>query len=356
MTSLTHWIVLCSFCITGQSADPPADGMADPANDQTAVVEPATPALERPLSQIVKAELRAPRRTLPVGGSVILEFALVNLTDEPVKLDVPGALTSKSDSLQGMGLPLEHVFSGVDYRGLEVVTDQNPTMGDRVTRKPEYPVPSVTIAPFGSIGLRFDVARFYPGLHQAGIYRLGWHPYAGALEAEPLIIEVVQYKQVMMETDFGPIVIDLLYDKAPNTVANFLDLVQQRFYNGKTFHMVYPGQFLLGGCAAGDGTGRRPDGLTIPPEFNDTPFDAGTLAMALVDGNPNSASSQFFICLSRQPAWDGKYTAFGRVKGPQSLATLQKLGQIEVDDKRQPITPLKIKNMTSVEMPYARAR
>ncbi len=348
MTSLTYWMVFCSLFICGQAPDP--------AMDTAPADEPPTPVLERPLSQIVRAELRAPRTTLPVGGNVMVEFALVNLTDEPVKLEVPGALTSKSDSLPGMGLPLEHVFSGVEYRGLLVASDQNPIMGDRVTRKPQYPVPSVTIAPFGSIGLRFDVARFYPGLHQAGIYRLGWQPYGGALEAEPLIIEVVQYKQVMMETDFGPIVIELLYDKAPNTVGNFLDLVQKRFYNGKTFHMVYPGQFILGGCPVGDGTGRRPDGMTIPPEFNDTPFEEGTVAMALVEGNPHSASCQFFICLSRQPSWDGEYTAFGRVKGPQSLAALQKLGQVEVDENHAPAKPLKIKSMTSVDLPYSRAR
>ena len=55
-----------------------------------------------------------------------------------------------------MGLPFEHVFSGTNYRGLEIAADGNPAMGDRVTRKPELPVPPITIAPFGTVGLRFD--------------------------------------------------------------------------------------------------------------------------------------------------------------------------------------------------------
>jgi cyclophilin family peptidyl-prolyl cis-trans isomerase len=225
-------------------------------------------------------------------------------------------------------------------------------MGDRVMRRPEYPVPVITLAPFGTVGLRFDVARFYPGLHQSGKYRLVWRPYGGAVESEPLVIDVVQYKQVMMETEYGSLAIELMYDKAPRHVANFLELVDQRFYNGKTFHTVYPGQFILGGCPKGDGTGRRPDGMRLAPEFNDTPFEEGTVGMALIEGDPNSGSSQFFICLGRQASWDGRYTAFGHVRGPQSLATLQKLGQVPVDAQHRPVKPLVIKSMTATDMPF----
>lgn len=338
------------WCLLGlgqaEATSQPATGEA-PADDGLPVVS-----TEKPLSSEIRVELRTSRTTLPVGSQVIVEFVVQNLTDELVTLAVPGAPKGKDRPLPGMGLPLEHVFSAPDFRGLEIAAEMRPQMGDRITRKPEYPVPSITIAPFGSVGLRFDVARFYPGLHQGGVYRLTWRPYGGAVQADPLVISVVQYKQVVLETEHGVLTMRLLYDKAPRHVANFLDLVEKRFYNGKVFHTVHANQFLLGGCPAGSGTGKRPDGLCIDPEFNDTPFDVGTVGMALVEEDVGSASSQFFICLSRQPAWDGRYTAFAVVEGPQSLEVLRKLGSVAVDDRHKPVQSLLIRNMTAVDVPY----
>jgi peptidyl-prolyl cis-trans isomerase B (cyclophilin B) len=317
------------------------------APDSTLTIPP-----EEPLASKIYAELRPDRALVPVGSEVMLEFVVVNRTDEIVTLTVPGALVGAERGDLGMGLPLEHVYSGVDYRGLEIASELNPLMGDRITRKPEFPVPPVRLAPFASIGLRFDVARFYPGLHQEGIYQLGWRPYGGTVVAPPVVIEVVQYKQVVMQTDLGPVTMQLLYEKAPLHVANFLDLVNQRFYNGKTIHAVFANQFILGGSPEGEGRGKRPDGQTIPPEFNDTPFELGTVGMALLPGDPNSGSCQFFICLSRQAAWDGRYTAFAQVSGPESLATLRKLGEVETDENRRPKAPLIIKNMAAVDVAF----
>lgn len=300
------------------------------------------------LAHAVRAEIRTGRLIVPAGGEVIVEFVVQNRTNEPVTLRVPDARAGR-DSLTEMGLPLEHVFSAVNFRGLEVATDQNPTMGDRIMRRPEYPVPSVTLAPFGTVGLRFDVAKFYPGLHQVGTYVLRWRPYGGALESNVLVIKVVDYKQVIMDTDYGPITMSLLYDKAPRTVDNFLELVRDRFYSGKVFHIARPNLFVQGGCPNGDGTGRRPDGITIPPEFNDTPFDVGTVAMALAEPDANSASCQFFICLARQTKWDGRYTAFAQVEGPESLAALRKMAEVETDKDFHPVKPLRIKNMSIVD-------
>jgi peptidyl-prolyl cis-trans isomerase B (cyclophilin B) len=331
-------------------AQPVAEQPPEPQEPQEATSAPAgQPA--KPLSSQVRAVLRPAHTTLPVGGQVYVEFVIQNVTDEAVTLTVPGALRGKERPDLGMGLPLEHVFSGPDFRGLEIASERNPTMGNRITRKPEYPVPPITVAAFASVGLRFDVARFYPGLHQAGVYRLTWHPYGGAIEAPPVTINVVQYKQVVMETDQGTLTMRLLYDKAPRTVENFLDLVEKRFYNGKTFHCVYPNQFVLGGCPSGNGTGKRPDGGCIEPEFNDAPFEFGTVGMALIESDPKSASCQFFICLSRQKTWDGRYTAFAKVEGPASLETLQKMGSVAVDDQHRPVQPLVIKSMTAVEAP-----
>ena len=341
MTTAVNFLMLMTACCLGQ----------EPATSQPE----APPAPEKPLSSSIRVELRAARTVVPVGGQVVIEFSVQNTTDSPVTLAVPGALKGKERPDLGMGLPLEHVFSAQDFHALEVVAEQNAKLGDRVTRKPEYPVPSITIAPFASVGLRFDVARFYPGLHQAGIYRLKWSPYGGAVETQPLVITVVQYKRVILETEYGSIGMRLLYDKAPKTVANFLDLIGKRFYNGKTFHSVYANQFILGGDPNGNGSGKRQDGVCIEPEFNDTPFELGTVAMALIESDPNSASCQFFICLSRQPAWDGHYTVFAKVDGPESLEVLQKLGNVAVDDQHRPVQPLLIKSMTAVDVPAGAA-
>lgn len=339
MTGCAGWMVALSTCLLGQAL--PSEPIA-----------PTTP--ERPIATMVRAELRPEKPVVPVGGRVIVEFAIYNLTDEKVTLAVPGALVGRERTDLGVGLPLEHVFSGPEFRALQIDSEEIPDMGDRVTRKPEFPIPPITIAPFGVAGLRFDVARFYPGLHQAGIYQLKWKPYGGAIEAPPVVISVVPYKQVLLETDQGTLTLQLLYDKAPRHVANFLELVERRFYNGKVFHYVLPNQFILGGSPDGFGEGKRPDGLTLPPEFNDTPFELGTVGMALLPGDDHSGSCQFFICLSRQPGWDGRYTAFAQISGPQSLTVLRKLGEVPIDEDRRPVTTITIKTATAIDAPLGR--
>lgn len=307
---------------------------------------PATP--EAPLASRVRAVLRADQATIPAGGPVMIEFVLQNLTSEPVELKVPGALASKEPSDYGMGLPLEHVFSGTRFRALEVTSELNPQLGDRVVRKPQYPVPMVKLAPFGTIGLRFDVTRFYPALHQAGIYVLNWRPYGGELETGPVTIQVISYKEAVIDTDMGRMRMQLLYNKAPKSVDNFIELVEQRFYNNRLIHTVVPGNFLLTGCPNDNGTGKRKDGKTLEPEFNDTPFELGTVAMALIEGDPRSGSSQFFVSLTRLPSWDGQYTAFGKIVGPESLAVLQRIGSVPVDENQRPRQPIKIRSITIV--------
>ncbi len=310
------------------------------------------PVVQKPLSASIRAILRTEQLIVPVGSPVFVEFVLQNRSSDPVTLTVPDAIEGRPRPDDGMGLPLEHVFSGTGFRGLAIASELNPQMGDRVSMKPQFPVPSITIAAFGSVGLRYDVARHYPGLHQSGTYVLSWKPYAGALESKPLTIKVVAYKQAIVETDVGAMRMDMFYDKAPRHVENFLALSKERFYNGKTFHMVAANQFLLGGCPNGDGTGKRPDGATLKPELSDTPFVFGTVGMAIIEGNANSASCQFFICLADQPSWRGRYTAFGRIRGPESEKTLRKLSGVPVGEDQTPLEKLKIKSITITEAAF----
>jgi peptidyl-prolyl cis-trans isomerase B (cyclophilin B) len=125
--------------------------------------------------------------------------------------------------------------------------------------------------------------------------------------------------RAIIETSFGEIEIEFLNDKAPGHVKNFLDLARKGFYDGTTFHRVIPGFMIQGGdpntknTAAARGThGTGGPGYNIKAEFNDTPHKRGVLSMAR-SSDPNSAGSQFFICVADSPFLDRQYTAFGRV-------------------------------------------
>src|ERR1700756_3274308 len=120
-----------------------------------------------------------------------------------------------------------------------------------------------------------------------------------------------------LTTNKGPIRLKFFSDVAPGHVKNFLGLAKVGFYNGLTFHRVIKGFMIQGGCPQGTGTGDA--GYKIPAEFNATPHEAGVVSMARAQ-NPDSAGSQFFICLDRHAHLDRNYTAFGRVADAESLA------------------------------------
>ena len=108
-------------------------------------------------------------------------------------------------------------------------------------------------------------------------------------------------------------IVELYDNDTPKTVANFLKLVNNKFYDGLSFHRVIPGFVCQGGCPNGTGTGGP--GYTIQCEtFAPNQFhDRGVLSMA--HAGPNTGGSQFFICHNRQNTQhlDGKHTCFGRV-------------------------------------------
>ena len=109
---------------------------------------------------------------------------------------------------------------------------------------------------------------------------------------------------------------ELYPDKAPQSVANFVELCQNNFYNGKIFHRVIPGFMIQGGCP--EGTGMGGPGYCIKGEFffngfkNEIRHKRGVLSMAR-SSSPNSAGSQFFIMHDVAPHLDGQYAAFGKV-------------------------------------------
>ena len=135
---------------------------------------------------------------------------------------------------------------------------------------------------------------------------------ASASAAEP----IGKYTAVIDIADYGAITLELDGDSAPITVANFVKLAKDGFYNGLTFHRIMDGFMMQGGDPKGNGTGGSEE--TIPGEFSANGYDnpishaRGTISMARAS-DPNSASSQFFICQADSTFLDGNYAAFGHV-------------------------------------------
>jgi peptidyl-prolyl cis-trans isomerase B (cyclophilin B) len=140
----------------------------------------------------------------------------------------------------------------------------------------------------------------------------------------------------VIETGKGTIKLELFAEDAPNHVASFVELAQDGFYDGTTFHRVEPGFVVQGGdpySKTGEGPpGTGGPGYTIDAEFNSRQHLEGTLAMARAM-DPNSAGSQFYICLAPQPSLDGQYTVFGQVTEGMDV-----VNQIAVGDVMESVT------------------
>lgn len=140
---------------------------------------------------------------------------------------------------------------------------------------------------------------------------------------------------------------ELYPDVAPNTVNNFISLIQKGFYDGLTFHRVIPGFMIQGGCPNGNGMGGP--GYSIKGEFrqngftNDLAHTPGVLSMARAM-HPNSAGSQFFIMHERAPHLDGAYAAFGMIT--EGLEVIDKIANVSRDYSDKPLTPQRITSIT----------
>ncbi len=136
-------------------------------------------------------------------------------------------------------------------------------------------------------------------------------------------IKKMSETKAVIETKFGNIELKFFPDVAPNHVNNFIELARKGFYDGTTFHRVIPGFMIQGG----DPNSKNPDrskhgqgdpGYKVKAEFNDKPHKRGTLSMARA-GHPDSAGSQFFICVADSPFLDKQYTVFGEVVSGMDL-------------------------------------
>ena len=154
---------------------------------------------------------------------------------------------------------------------------------------------------------------------------------------------------ITFEMENGDIIKAELYPEiAPNTVNNFLSLVNKGFYNGLNFHRVIEGFMIQCGCPNGTGTGDP--GYSIKGEFsqnhfkNDLKHTEGVLSMARAM-HPDSAGSQFFIMHKASPHLDGAYAAFGKVI--EGMEVVNKIAETDTDPFDKPIIPQIIKSVTA---------
>ena len=153
---------------------------------------------------------------------------------------------------------------------------------------------------------------------------------------------------VTIEMENGGIMKAELYPEvAPNTVNNFISLINKGFYNGIIFHRVIPGFMIQGGDPKGQGIGGP--GYSIKGEFtqnrfkNDLKHDRGVLSMASTM-NPNSAGSQFFIMVEKAPHLDGAYAAFGKVI--EGMEVADAIVNTRTDAMDKPLADQRMKTVT----------
>ena len=140
--------------------------------------------------------------------------------------------------------------------------------------------------------------------------------------------------QAVVETNKGVIKFKFYPDGAPETVRNFIKLAQKPFYNGLIFHRVIPGFMIQGGDP--EGTGMGGPGYQVKAEFNSHKHLPGTVAMARAS-DPNSAGSQFYICLDAQPMLDNQYTVFGQVT--EGMDAVKAIGAVATGAQDRPLEP-----------------
>ena len=140
---------------------------------------------------------------------------------------------------------------------------------------------------------------------------------------------------------------ELYPDKAPQSVANFIDLAEHNYYDGLIFHRVIPGFMIQGGCP--DGTGMGGPGYCIKGEFffngvkNELKHKRGVLSMAR-SSSPNSAGSQFFLMHENSPHLDGQYAAFGKVTS--GLDVIDAIAAVRTNAQDRPLEEQKIASIT----------
>ncbi len=234
-------------------------------------------------------------------------------------------------------------LSGPDGKSWQPVATGKPSPQNRPKRM-------AALTYFGQV---IDLTVHFPVLAKVGRYEM---TYASGDQSDTAVtINVIEvynpdasYKAVI-KTAKGDLTLQLFREDAPLAVRNFVDLARQGFYDGLAFHYIRPGDIVIGGDPAGDGTGGS--GFFIPAEFNRHQHLNGTVAMVR-GAEPDTASSQFYICLKPQPERDGKFTVFAQVvEGMDTLTSLAATPTSGADSKPyfRPLEPMVMETITILE-------
>lgn len=170
----------------------------------------------------------------------------------------------------------------------------------------------------------------------------------------PYSPDEIRNKQAVIETAAGTIVLDLLGEQAPNHVALFIKTARDGLYDGTLFHRVIKHGIIQGGDPLSkDPTARERYGTgglnRLKPELNPEKHTRGAVSAVLVPNKPDSAGTQFFICIADQPALDGQYTVFARVV--DGIQVAQKLSEAAADEKGAPTDRLAMTRVTIRDKP-----
>ena len=184
--------------------------------------------------------------------------------------------------------------------------------------------------------------------------------FSGCQKEDPLADAPNPIATITME-DGSEMRFELYYSAAPHTVGNFIALANDGFYDGLEFFRVVPGVFIQSGDPNNDGTGGA--GYTIRGEFSENGLGGdnpshmrGTISMARLEDDMNSASSQFFIMQGNYPEYDGYYASFGRALDDETLAMIDTIASQTVDANYRPMKKYTIRyirvNTHDYEYPY----
>jgi cyclophilin family peptidyl-prolyl cis-trans isomerase len=316
----------------------------------SAIIRPA-PAQSSPL----RARIESEGALYFAGEPIRVRFTLTNTGDAPFTLKVRNGVPAPEGA--AVFLSDAHVFNFENEQGVWVGPAGAPGRLELSLAALSRDAPAdIVLGPRTAVSREIDIAKYFPRLKTPGEYDVVWRPCGGAVGSNPLRIRVAVRKEVVLKTDAGEIVLELFYDKAPQTCLHFVKLVENGFYDGLTFHRVVEGSLIQGGGL--DTAGRSRHAAEIPAEFNSVEHRAGVVSMArkvdpgesAVDAPrkafADSARSQFFICLGRIREWDGRFTAFARVR--LGIEAAMKIGRAPADAATgKPKEPILIQKATT---------
>ncbi len=246
----------------------------------------------------LKLRIEAPDRILRPGQRMPLRFTLENASESEAKLDEP------DNYLEGL-----EIWDPED----KVVKPAGKTRG--ITKR------SLSVEPGGFIGRTVDVsAALIVPPEREGWHRIRWHFGEGV--SNEIRVFVIRDWLATLETNHGSVTIEFLPQLAPNHVLNFLGLARRGFYDGTVFHRLIPGFMVQGG---GPREPSQAVKTSLKAEFSDHKHGFGTVSMARTN-DPDSATSQFFICFGPASHLDRVYSVFGQVvKGDEVVKEIEKV-------------------------------